>query len=857
MARPWPLTGRDAELGEIAAALRPGRAGILLVGPAGVGKTRLVRDAAARAGADVVWALGSRAARSYPLGAFAGLVDVPPGDAAAAVGRVLDDLARRRPVVLGVDDAHWLDELSALVLHRVVVRRLAPVLVTVRDGEPAPDAVTALWKDELLPRRDLAPLDAATTASLLTRALAGPVETATAHRLAALSGGSPLFLRHLVTGEVRAGRLTPASGVWCWTGKPHVTRELAALLEHEIGALDPAVRDVVDLVALGEPLALATLAALAGASAVEDAETRGLVRAEAGPAGDVVRLVHPLYGEVRRDAMGLARARRLRGLLAARIDPDAEPLRRAVLAVESDLPLDRGLLLRSAQVALGFHDLPLAERLARAAAADGDWHARLLHASTLSWLTRGEESEEILADLAAHAPDDGLRAWVHAHRAGNLLWTLRRPDLARAVLDEAAAIPDAGPAALTVEAMTAACDAAEGEAAAALGRALALRERDLPDDLTRLVVTAAVAACAAVQGRVDLLDDVVARQGTGAAGRAIPVFGLTDWLVLGYRLHGDVGRARAVSRELVESSAQLPGPARLMGLVLAGHAALAGGDVRAAVVPLREAWAGLRPSQHEFRFRARTLLATAHALAGRADDARPLAAEVATDTHPAYALFVPDDLLARAWSAAADGAVTEACAHAVAAAGRAHAQASPAFEVLAWQVTTQLGGAPDAVGRLEALAAALGSQRAAAALAHARAWAAQDADALVAVGRDWEAVGDVVAAVDAHAQAADVHRRAGRRGSALTATTRAHELARGCGVRTPALLAAVHPLPLTAREREIVTLAARGLSNREIAERLTVSVRTAEGHLYRAGQKLGVSDRARLAGVLAEGTGPE
>ncbi|MBX9246732.1 AAA family ATPase, partial [Actinotalea ferrariae] len=304
MARPWPLTGRDAELREIAAAVRPGAAGILLVGPAGVGKTRLVRDAAARAGARVVWALGSRAARTYPLGAFAGLVEVPPGDAAAAVGRVLDDLARRRPVVLGVDDAHLLDELSALVLHRVVVRRLAPVLVTVRDGEPAPDPVTALWKDELLPRRDLAPLDRATTTDLLAHVLAGPVETATAHRLWALSQGSPLFLRHLVTGEMRSGRLSPASGVWCWSGEPHVSRELAALLEREIGALDAAVRDVVDLVALGEPLAVGTLVELAGAPAVEDAEARGLVRTEAEPSGAVARLVHPLYGEVRRSAMG-------------------------------------------------------------------------------------------------------------------------------------------------------------------------------------------------------------------------------------------------------------------------------------------------------------------------------------------------------------------------------------------------------------------------------------------------------------------------------------------------------------------------------------------------------------------------
>ena len=61
---------------------------------------------------------------------------------------------------------------------------------------------------------------------------------------------------------------------------------------------------------------------------------------------------------------------------------------------------------------------------------------------------------------------------------------------------------------------------------------------------------------------------------------------------------------------------------------------------------------------------------------------------------------------------------------------------------------------------------------------------------------------------------------------------------------------AARPLPLTAREREIAALAARGLSNKTIADRLTVSVRTVEGHLYRAGIKLGVSERTALAEVL-------
>jgi DNA-binding CsgD family transcriptional regulator len=67
---------------------------------------------------------------------------------------------------------------------------------------------------------------------------------------------------------------------------------------------------------------------------------------------------------------------------------------------------------------------------------------------------------------------------------------------------------------------------------------------------------------------------------------------------------------------------------------------------------------------------------------------------------------------------------------------------------------------------------------------------------------------------------------------------------------TPALTTVAHPLPLTDREREIVTLAAYGMSNRKIADRLAVSVRTVEGHLYRAGGKLGVSDRSELRSIL-------
>jgi DNA-binding NarL/FixJ family response regulator len=51
---------------------------------------------------------------------------------------------------------------------------------------------------------------------------------------------------------------------------------------------------------------------------------------------------------------------------------------------------------------------------------------------------------------------------------------------------------------------------------------------------------------------------------------------------------------------------------------------------------------------------------------------------------------------------------------------------------------------------------------------------------------------------------------------------------------------------LTDREREVMKLAASGLSNGEIADQLTISPATAKTHISRAMQKLGARDRAQL-----------
>lgn len=844
--RRWPLTGRNAELRAVAAAIRPGGAGAVLVGRAGVGKTRLAREAVAATatrGTAVVWAQGSAAVRPLPLGAFAGLLDVPPGDTADTVGRALSGLARQQPLLLVVDDAHLLDEHSAIVLHRVVLRRLAPVVVTIRTGEPALDIVTSLWKDDHLPRVDLAPLDVAETTGLVARVLGGPVDSASARRLWNLTQGSPLFLRHLLAGELSAGRFTPASGIWRWISEPSISPGLTSLLEREIGGLAAGVRDVVDLVALAEPVTVATLTALTSSADLEEAEVRGLVRTD----GMAARLAHPLYGEVRRAGMGPVRARRLRGQVARTLDVVPDPIPRAVLTLDSDLPPEPVLFLQAAQAATRMYDLPLAERLARAAAATGDPAARLMHAGALSWLSRGHEAEQILADLVASAPDDETLTLAHLYRAGNLLRTMGQLAEAR---QELAAAEAAGAAPQLVTGMTLNLAALVGDILPVLTHGPALMRADLPDDLTRIVIASAVSAAAAVTGDTELLDEAAIVG--GLTGERVPVsipgFALADLQVLGHHLAGTPARAAEQARRMRAVSEDLPGPTRLLGLVIAGHAALAGGQVRDAVTLLREAWAGLADSGHEARFRCRTMLATALAQAGETEQAAPLLAGIAEGWHPAYRLFRPDDILALAWGAAAEGSTTEAVGHAAAAADLAREMGTSAYEVLAWQTAVQFGDADAALPRLTALTKR--APRAVVSCAYARAWTEQNGDALIETADAWERLGDLVAAGDAAAQAADVHRRQGRRGSALAAAASADRLAARSGARTPALAITVRPLPLTVREREIVTLAARGLSNKDIADRLTVSVRTVEGHLYRAGHKLGVSERAAFANLL-------
>ena len=129
------------------------------------------------------------------------------------------------------------------------------------------------------------------------------------------SGGNALFVRHLVEGALEAGTLRQVRGVWQLRGRTAVTSELASLLDGRIDQLPDDVLHLLRLLTFCEPLDLDTLTSMVGSDAVEDAETRGLIRVVAEHQGVDVRFNHPLFGEVIRRRLGMAAARRLRGEL--------------------------------------------------------------------------------------------------------------------------------------------------------------------------------------------------------------------------------------------------------------------------------------------------------------------------------------------------------------------------------------------------------------------------------------------------------------------------------------------------------------------------------------------------------------
>ena len=126
-------------------------------------------------------------------------------------------------------------------------------MVTVRSGEPTPDPVVALWKDEHAVRIEVQPLSRLEVSELLGRRAARHGRRR--HRPPAVRRhrGNALFLRELVDEGLASGALVDERGLWSWDGPLRPGVRLRDLIAERLGGLDDDERDALELVALGEP----------------------------------------------------------------------------------------------------------------------------------------------------------------------------------------------------------------------------------------------------------------------------------------------------------------------------------------------------------------------------------------------------------------------------------------------------------------------------------------------------------------------------------------------------------------------------------------------------------------------------
>ena len=872
MLNPWPLVGRNRELELVRGLLAGGdRSAVLLSGLAGVGKTRLAAEClgvAESVGLATARVQAGQAASRLPFGAFAPLLPgttAParePADTLRAARQAMVALGRGRRLVLLVDDAHLLDEASATLVHQLVTTRTAFVIATVRSREPAPDPIVALWKDELAERVEVRSLTADIVETLLTGVLGGPVSGATLHQLVDRSAGNALYLRELVLAGVESGALADGDGVWRLSGSPVVSTRLVELIEARLADVHDPERVIMDALAFGQRLGVVCLQTVAKAETLERMEARGLIVTAYDGRRLEASLAHPLYGEVIRARIPALRSQLLRQSLANRVQfvgakRREDALRFATWRLDAGGDMAPDLMVTAAVTARNRWDLRLAARLAEAAVrAAGGVEAALLLAEIAVLEGRGQEAEEQLATLLPVATDDSQRARVVSARVDNLVSRLGRTDEALEVTYEGEGLINDPIALDQLLAKRAYALHMGGRLAEALEVvAPVLARADGPSFAFAWYIGA---SCLARAGRFAeaLLVTDKSQHATMPPPGTPPE---RPWLPTVVRccvLTGTGGLREAEELAEAEYEAGVAADSRNVQALFAMYLArtqLVMGKPSVAARYAVEATALFRERDWRNLLRtALTELALAHALGGAPERATAALAEI-------DALGLPDEDLnavelrrARAWTAVASGDMAAAQHHLRDAADVANARGDLVWESEILHDLARLGWAAEAVARLTELADLVEGDLAPARAEHAAALVAEDPGWLLQVSTRFEAMHAWLAGAEAAASAAVVLRRAGDPRRAAAAELRAAELARRChGAITPALRAIQTQALLSSREIEVAALAATGLANKEIAGRLSVSVRTVENHLQRVYEKLGVARRADLSQALA------
>ncbi|MFI1416098.1 AAA family ATPase [Streptomyces sp. NPDC020707] len=905
-----PFVGRDAELARLFDAVDSASANpvVMLVGDMGMGKSSLLDRAVRRAeagGARVLRAGGSESEASLAFSALHQLlrpvpaaVDVlperqrvaiqeafgvapsTPGHSSApdlmligvAALSLLSALGGRRPVLVVLDDAQWFDRASLDVLS-FVARRLegepVTMLIAVRGGDHLPGF------DRHVPTLTLGPLDSAAANRLLDLQPTSPAGR-TRTQILDQAGGNPLALVELT----RTATAHDAATGMLSAGPLPLTDHLERIFSGRLNGLPAATTRALLLLAAMDSVDT-VIAVPAGLPDTEEeawlpAEQAVLVRRT----GRDIRFRHPLVRSAVYHSASLGARREAHRALAEmlRDEPDRRAWHLAAACPGPDAAVSAELERTAARARRRGGHAAAAKALQRAAelAPRREDSARLLvEAASVAVFTGDLAWVEELAAAARTRTDDASLLATAAVQAGRLaILTVRHTTVFSRLTDAAEELAVSQPAAaLDLLAGAAVVRFYSGEDTQRqriqdiLGR--------LPEDTSRAGLRTWVRAVSdPFDGRarlVSLLPQLAAE--AEARPEQLTAAGIMAWLLDEtpravrafdeafdrWELRGSLpeGLGGAVAWAYVErgrwdqareACARTTAVSRVAGL---DHAVACAATVDAAVLAYQGHASSARARADEALALIDPLESRSVCVYARRALGAAAAAEGAYET--AY------DQLRMVFTA--DGAPVHyhASYPAVADLAAAAVRSARREEAAAIVERSARALADDASARLRALVS-----RARALLAdpedaepHFRAaladpvlehWPFERAQTLLDFAEWLRRRRRIAEARGPLTEALEIFRRLGAH--PWIERARAESRAAGLGVTdvAPDALAELSP-----QQQQIIHLAARGLTNREIGERIFLSPRTVSSHLYRSFPKLGITARSQLRD-LVEGT---
>lgn len=862
-----------------------------MAGP-GIGKSTLTEAITERLAQEmiIVQIHGSSSLSGVPFGVLAPYTaeltaedSVSPVAVLRSVWRYFEKLkaGKDTPLLLMMDDAHHLDEATASIVADMISAGWATVLAAGRPRPGLPQPLAQLWYDGLADRVDLRPMNREQIEEVLSHALDGTVPSGTIDTIWSASGGNPRILDALLHDAAERGELAKRNGIWMLLGPlPADGPRLTEVVVKDMLRRSPEEQEVLKLVALAGPVSRKVIEDIVGAEVVRTLLDQQMMVESSGIPADL-RIWNSVFGEALRTSISVSRSlqllEKIRDQLGTAPEGSEGRMRAVEWALECGLNISDPELLEAAGTAL-VHSRNRSSRRMAAKVADPDLvpQAQAVQARALfnegdfvgaaklldgCWLQLGKGPWAV--------PVLMLRAM--AHQALGTPLAVFAAD-SREALQSAGAMT-AGPVAVPPDSQQVTGAPAKlwqesllrllelGEAGnhqvleAEVQKLRSSRTGDATEDALRAMGLALLAHSLASAGR--------AAQGLNTALLAaaeLPalqggVFFFNEF-VLG-RLVADylaMGEWDSAERELANYAAGQPRGVAYFGgslEVLRGYSLLRQGRMERAYQTLLPAVETLRLNDPLQMFRFGSGLA--FYVAARLGDAAQ-AGRLELDYKDSPQGSTGFGLLATAYAAAASEYVAHdgkglASLHTLATTPEVTTRAGTLLELLAlcWDL-----GDHSVIPLVHSLAGSVEGRWAAAMLTLAGHWESADADSIMDTAAMLEGEGFVNLAREAYARSSTVLESSGERRRARQAVALRekcdHEL--GERFREGHFIAAAPSVHLTRREQDIVELAVQGLTDREIAQRLMVSVRTVEGHLYRTYVKLGVRSRDELASAL-------